>query len=144
MGDVFTLKTEIAKVNDELGLVMGFAIVCTEDGEPYFDLQGDHIPEDAMLKAATDFALNSRIAGDMHERDDDGATVVSGTVVHTFPLTSDVAEAFGIVTRKTGLMIAMKPSDRAVLQKFKDGTYTGFSIGGERIEDEDLAEEEAA
>lgn len=32
----------------------------------------------------------------------------------------------------------MKPA-ADVLQKFKDGTYTGFSIGGRRLEDEEVA-----
>ena len=48
---------EIKKVDEELGLVMGFAIICKIDGEPYFDTQGDHIPEDSMLKAATSAAF---------------------------------------------------------------------------------------
>ena len=55
-----------------------------------------------------------------------------------WPMTEDIAKAFGIETEKTGLMIAIKP-DEAMLAKFRDGTLTGFSIGGRRIEDEDIA-----
>lgn len=116
-------KAQVLKVDSNLGLVFGFAIVSTLDGEPYFDKQGDHIPEDAMLKAATDFMEHSRIAKEMHAGDQ------QGSVVFAFPLTADVATALGIVTKQTGLLIAMKPNE-AVLGKFKDGTYTGFSIGG--------------
>jgi len=119
----FALKGEIAKVDDELGLVFGFAIVSTLDDQPYFDVQGDHIPEDAMLKAATDFMENSRMAKEMHQGDS------KGTVLFAFPLTAEIAKSLDIETKKTGLLIAMKPDDD-MLEKFKDGTLTGFSIGG--------------
>lgn len=122
----------VAKVDSDLGLVFGFAIVCKREGERYFDLQGDHITEAAMLKAAADFMVNSRISKDMHEGGADG------TVVFAFPMTSDIAKALEIETKQTGLLIAMKPSSD-VLTKFKDGTYTGFSIGGSRVEDEEVA-----
>ena len=119
----FALKGEIAKVDDELGLVFGFAIVSTLDDQPYFDVQGDHIPEDAMLKAATDFMENSRMAKEMHTGDS------KGTVLFAFPLTAEIAKSLDIETKKTGLLIAMKP-DEDMLTKFKDGTLTVFSIGG--------------
>ena len=130
-------KAEVVKVDDELGLVFGFAIVSKVDGEPYFDSQGDHIPEDAMLEAATDFMLSSRMSGDMHNRDESGAPVQDGDVVFAFPLTEEVAKAMGIETQKTGLMVAVKPS-ADVLAKYKSGEYQGFSIGGTRGEDEDV------
>lgn len=119
----FTGKAQLVKVDSNLGLVFGFAIVSTLDGSPYFDSQGDHIPEDAMLKAATDFMEHSRIAKEMHAGDQ------KGSVVFAFPLTADIAKALGIETKQTGLLIAMKPNED-VLGKFKDGTYSGFSIGG--------------
>lgn len=134
---MFSTSAGVVKVDETLGLVMGFAIVCEEEGEPYFDVQGDHIPEDSMLKASLDFMENSRVAGEMHGGDD------RGTVVFAWPMTTDVAKAFGIVTHRTGLMVALRPSDDAVLEKFRDGTYTGFSIGGKRIEDEEVEHAEA-
>ena len=117
------LKTELLKVDNELGLIMGYAIICTDAGEPYYDLQGDHIPESAMLEAATNFMKSSRMAKEMHEGD------VAGTVVFAWPMTKDIATAFGISVEKTGLMIAMQPNE-AMLKKFKEGTLSGFSIGG--------------
>jgi hypothetical protein len=36
---------EVLKVDESLGLVLGWAIVCKKDGCDYFDLQEDHIPE---------------------------------------------------------------------------------------------------
>jgi hypothetical protein len=134
--EAFTLNAEISKVDDSLGLVMGHAIICTKDGQPYYDLQGDFIPEDAMLKAATDFMLNSRIAGNMHARDDYGKPVQDGTVVFMWPLTTDIAKAMDVDNKgNTGLWIGMKPSPD-VLDKFKSGEMRGFSIGGYRVKDE--------
>lgn len=124
---------DVIKVDDGLGLVFGWAIVCKKDGEDYFDLQGDHIPEDAMTKATVDFVQNGAMAKEMHV----GAG--KGSVFFAFPLTSDIAKAFGLETKTTGLMIAMKPDSKEMLAKFKDGTYTGFSIGGSRVKDEEVA-----
>jgi hypothetical protein len=119
----FVTSVEVTKVQEDLGIVMGFAIVCKEDGEEYFDTQGDHIPEDAMLKASADFMKHSRMADDMHDENP------IGDVVFAFPLTDDIAKAFDITTKKTGLIIGIKPSEE-ILNKFKSGEYRGFSIGG--------------
>jgi len=123
-------KYAVAKVDEKLGLVFGWAITSTEKGEPVFDLQGDHIPDDVMLKAVSDFMEQSRDARDMHT----GDTI--GTVVHSMPLTAEIAEAFGILTDTTGWMVAMRPSPE-VLKQFASGERTGFSIGGQVLESEE-------
>ena len=125
----FQLQAEVAKVDAKLGLVMGYAIVCAKNGEPYFDLQGDHIPEEAMLKAALDFMENSQVAREMHGEEQ------TGSVVFAWPMTKDIAKALGIEVRKTGLIIAIKPDDE-MLVKFKSGALTGFSIGGGCVREE--------
>ncbi len=130
----FSINTKIAKVDTTLGLVMGWAIVCKQAGEDYFDLQGDHIPEASMLAAATDFMQNSRVAKDMHIQDSE----LPGSIVFAFPMTTEIAKSLNIETDITGLLIAMKPEDDAVLAKFESGEYTGFSIGGRRITDEEV------
>lgn len=112
-------------INTELGLVFGFAIVCSENDVPYYDLQNEHIPDDVMLKSACEFMLNSRAVLEMHKGE------VVGQVVFAFPMTREIADAMDISTSKTGLMIAMRPSD-AVLQKFKSGELKGFSVGGSK------------
>lgn len=112
---------------------MGWAIVCKKDGIDYFDVQGDHIPEQSMLEAATDFMMNSRVIKDMHRGEP-----LSGSIVFAFPMTTEVAKAFNVETNQTGLMIAMRPDNEQILQKFKTGEYTGFSIGGSRIQDEEV------
>lgn len=118
---------KVIKVDTSLGLVMGWAIICKIADQPYFDTQGDHIPEPAMLEASVDFMANSRMSPEMHQGES------KGTVLFAWPMTREIAESFGITTAQTGLMIAMKPNDPAILEKFQDGTYTGFSIGGSRI-----------
>ncbi|MEE8609007.1 MAG: XkdF-like putative serine protease domain-containing protein [Nitrospiraceae bacterium] len=130
----FELRAEVLKVDAALGLVMGYAIVCEEHGKPYFDLQGDHIPEESMLKAALDFMENSQTAKEMHSGEQ------AGTIVFAWPMTKDIAKAFGISTDKTGLMIAMRP-DQGMLEKFQLGELTGFSIGGVRVEDEEISDD---
>lgn len=131
MSEKFEADTTFLKVDEDLGLVFGWSIICNESGEPYFDQQQDHIPEDAMLKAAADFMSRSRTVKNMH------AGEKTGEVVFAWPMTADIAKAMGIQTETTGLMIAIKPNDPETLQKFKDSVWTGFSIGGSRIKDED-------
>lgn len=115
---------KVTKVDASLGLVLGWAIICKVDGQPYFDLQGDHIPEEVMLKAAADFMANSRAAKAMHAGPD------RGSILFAMPMTEEIAKAYGFDTGgKFGLMVAAK-FDADVLAKFDTGEYTGFSIGG--------------
>lgn len=146
-----TNPSKIVKVNDvvnvdeEHGIVFGFAIVCKKDGEDYYDLNVDlegvhkgkrvpeHITEDAMFKAAAEAAeLGVQMPGnDMHAGDDTGA------YWFMFPLTTEIAKALDIETPRTGLLVGYKP-EADILAKFKDGTYTGFSIEGARVEYEEV------
>ena len=132
MSKDFNTEASVLKVDDALGLVMGYAVICNKSGEPYFDTQGDHIPEDSMLSAALDFMSGARIAGDMHKEAE------GGSIVFCWPMTADIAKAFDLEVETTGLMIAMKPEKEETLEKYRDGTYTGFSIGGVRITDEEV------
>lgn len=111
------------KVDDAAQIAYGWAIVCTENGEEYTDLQGDHIPEDVMVAAAIDFATHSRVGKDMHA----GERV--GECLFTYPITKSSSD-LGIPTQKTGLLIGFKPDDPAMLDLIKQGQRTGFSIGG--------------
>jgi hypothetical protein len=132
---------KVLDVDEKLGLVFGWGIICTkrdaetQKREPYFDLDDppDHIPAESMLEAATDFQLNSQLTDEMHDE------VPDGRVAFSFPLTEGIAKAYGIECDTEGWMVAAKPSPE-VFAKFADGTYTGFSIGGHRVEDVDAAE----
>lgn len=130
--DVLSQYAEVTKVDDALGLVFGWAIVSKIDGDPYFDTQGDHIPEDSMMESAMEFMIEKRHGGEMHRRDEKGNPVIVGKVVFCWPMTEETAKAFNIETSMTGLMIALKPDNDEILEKFRSGVYTGFSIGGSR------------
>jgi hypothetical protein len=134
VNETLTKSSKVIKVDEALGLVFGFAIVCKNGDEPYFDTQGDHIPEDTMLKSVTDFMENSRVQDDMHDEAPDGK------VVFSFPLTKSIAESLGIETDQTGWLVGIKPSAE-IFDKFKNGERTGFSIGGYRGEDEEVIDE---
>ena len=131
MANQFQRYCKVAGVT-ELGLVFGWALISTVDGEPYYDVQGDHAPADAVMEAAADFMKQSREARAMHGDDSEGA------VLFALPVTAEVCKALGMESRREGLVIGMKPS-AAMLEKFKDGTYTGFSIGGAYVESEDVS-----
>lgn len=135
-------------VNRDLGIAIGYAVVCEKrnaDGkfEPYFDQDRDfpeHITPQCMVEAACDFALSDRVQGVMH-KSADGTMAADpteverrGTVVHTFPMTQDIAEALEITVQKTGLLIAVKPDDPEVLGQIERGELNAFSIGGLREE----------
>jgi hypothetical protein len=134
-------ECQVCKVDERLGLVFGFAVVSkifnpeTETLDPYFDTQGDHIPEDALLKASLEFAQDSRLAMEMHGQT--GNTDPIGSVVFIFPMLEDIAKSMGILTPMTGLLIAMRPNEE-ILAKFASGEFTGFSIGGSRIVDQEV------
>jgi hypothetical protein len=123
---------KVSGVDEDLGLVYGWGIVCKENGVDYYDSQDNHIPEGAMVYAVTDFMKSERVHGEQHSR---GVTAgdPAGMVVHSFPLTTEIAKQMGITTGKTGWMVATAP-DKAMLAKFKSGELTGFSIGGRHIE----------
>jgi hypothetical protein len=118
-----SLDFDVAKVDEELGIVFGFSIVCKEDGEDYYDTQNDNIPEPVMLKSTFAYMSGDRIAKDSHR----GRAI--GQVVFGFPLTGEIAKALDIQTARTGFLIGMRPRSD-VMAKFKAGDYTGFSIGG--------------
>lgn len=117
------IRCDVVKVDTSLGLVFGRAIICKENGEPYVDSEGDHIPEDVMLEAATEFMMGDRVILEMHKGEPVGA------LVHSFPLTEEIADAMGILTDQTGWLVAARPAAN-VFEKYKSGKYTGFSIGG--------------
>ena len=125
------IKTGLCKADKSLGLVFGYAMVCKIDGKDHYDLQGHHIPEDTMLKSLAKFMVNGSVAKEMHT----GEKI--GDYVFAFPMTTDIAESLGITVKQTGALIAMRPYDKGILEKFASGELTGFSIGGSNAVFED-------
>ena len=136
MANTFTSENTFIKVDESLGIILGFGIICKQDGEDYYDLQNHHIPEDSMFQATVDFMKNSNQIRDMHIKTDDG--LLPGSLVFSFPLTEEIAKSFGIETKTTGWMVGFMPEDDSVLEMFKSGERTGFSIGGSIFESEEV------
>lgn len=136
-------SSEIRKANidDDHGLVFGFATISKVAGEDFYDSQrdpatgelaADHIPEAAMVDAALRYAKSERFAKEMHEGE------ANGMVPFIMPITTDIRD-YIVKNDFTGLFIGMHP-DPAALAKFKSGDYRGFSIGGNRIIDEEVTD----
>lgn len=121
-GKVF--KAEEVSVLADLGLVVGKAMVFTEKGQDYYDLQGDHIPKSVGVPAIIDFTMNARTHKVMH------AGVEVGKFCGLFPITTETCKALGIQADWEGIAVMLQP-EQAVLQKFQSGEYRGFSIGGD-------------
>lgn len=130
--DEVSATARLVKTADELGLAFFWAFTSTNtDGTDHFDLHGDAVQADNdMIKAAAEFMEKGGAVDEMHDSDPDG-----GRVVFAMPMTPDIASAFGVTTKTSGLMIAIRPSADA-MAKLKDGTYRAVSIAGlgERIE----------
>lgn len=119
-----TKDVTIVKVSEEDRIVYGFASVFTVGGETLIDLHDDIIEPRTMEKAATTFMINSRKGLSMH------TGVQTNTIVHSMPLTKEIADAFGIGIDKEGWLIGVHVSDDESWAKVKSGEFRGFSIGG--------------
>lgn len=120
----FEIDSKVLKVDEQLGLVFGWGMICSESGTPYYDSDAERVPAADMLKAVTEFAEAS-----VRPTDTEHDKVPSGSVVHSFPLTDEIAKVFGIECDREGWMVAVRPEPE-VLAKFASGEYVGFSVGG--------------
>jgi hypothetical protein len=131
--ETFRCAGKIEKVDDGLGLVFGWLMICKQRDDAgalqeYVDLHGNAIAEDGMVEALADFMINSRTTKAMHRGQP------RGEAVFAFPMTEEIAKVYGFENPPmTGALFAARP-DPESLQKFRDGTYTGFSIGGVHLE----------
>ena len=110
-------------------LIFGFAIVSKVDGEAYYDLHGDHIPEDEVLNASLAFAKSAAPANVNHR----GPNVGSHPFI--FPLTTEIAKSLGIETSRTGLLIGQQV-DEETFARFESGELRAFSIEGVALPEE--------
>ena len=115
---------EVLSKREEEHLIWGWASVVSKDGVPVVDLGGDIIPPSVMEEAATEYMLTSRQGLDMHDGEPTAITV------HSFPLTKQIAELFGISCDREGWIICQKVLDEDVWASIKQGDRLAFSIGG--------------
>lgn len=128
---------KIQKVSLKKGIILGWGIVCTKDGEDYFDSQDECFKEDGTFDAVVEFSKNLVLC-EMHARDSRGNIIKAGNVVFHFPLIREVADSYNIKTDTTGWMVGAKPYNPEILKKLENGEYTGLSVGGVRIETEEI------
>ena len=126
----FQLQAPLLKYDEEIGVALGWAVVCKERDASgawvrHYDSQGDAVSESGLTAAAASFCAGAeRPSKVMHE----GESV--GAVLWAFPLTSDVQKALSIQCDKAGLLVGIKPSSPAVLEQVRSGALGMFSIGG--------------
>ena len=121
------ILADIIKVNQEERLAYGWAYVTKADGEVSYDHSKEWMTSDTLTKAATDFMLNSRTAKSMHS----GEKVAD--IVHSLPVTKEVADALGIQTDREGWIIGVRVNDEETWQMVKSGKLSSFSIGGRAV-----------
>lgn len=124
--DAIEGHARFVKASDELGLAFFWAFTSTEkSGEAHYDHHGDQVAaDDDMVRAAMEFMQDGGAVDEMHDYD-----ATKARVVFAMPMTPEIAKAYGIETKQTGLMVAIKVTDEQ-LAKLKDKTYTGVSIAG--------------
>lgn len=122
-----TFTAEIIKSDSEQRLVWGWAYVSTVNGQVSLDHSGEFIRPDELVKAATNFMLDVRVAKAMH----DGDKV--GEVVHSLPITKELSDALGLQTDREGWILCMKIHDNSVWEDVKSGKLSAFSIGGRAL-----------
>ena len=125
-----TVEGQVLKFDDEQRVVYGCASVVTEGGEPIVDRQGDVITPDTLVKAVNDFMEHVRVGKVMHEGDQ------TGMVLHSLPVTKEIADSLGIQTDREGWIVAYKVYDDAVWQLVKSGELSAFSIGGRAVKED--------
>lgn len=120
------MECQVLKVEDER-LVFGWAnIAASIDGELVVDSHSDTIPPSVLEKAAYEYVLRFREAGEMHT----GGSV--GRLVESFVVTPQKLEAMGLAkdALPTGWFVGFKIDDAEVWAKVKTGEYPAFSIQG--------------
>lgn len=116
---------KVAKINEDEQLVFGWASVSADvEGRLVVDSHGDVIFPEELEKAAYEYVLFERAAGERHE----GGQV--GSIVESVVLTQQKAEAMGIDAPYTGWWIGVKIDDPEIFAKVKSGEYEMFSIEG--------------
>lgn len=128
-GDQYTLTATVAKLDESLGVVFGYAVASTVDGgqSPHIDLQGDAVVGgDELIKVALGFAEAGAQSDVMHD------CIKDGWVPFVMPLNAETKKAFKLAGDVEGIAIGMKPSQET-FKRFQSGELAAFSIYGEGV-----------
>ena len=120
------IEFDIVKLDETRHRVTGFAMVSlNKKGEPVYDLQGDHITPDELVKAVQDFAtvVGENAGDDMHDHSD------AGRVVESIVLTAELQKALGIPegTQPVGWLVTVEVP-KSQFELVKAGKRPMFSI----------------
>lgn len=125
-GDEYELTAKVAKVDESIGVVFGYAVASTVDGgkSAHVDLQGDAVVGgDELIKVALGFAEAGAQSDVMHD------CVKDGWVPFVMPLNAETKKAFKLAGDVEGIAIGMKPSVET-FKRFQSGELAAFSIYG--------------
>lgn len=117
-------RFDVLKADEEQRIVWGWASVSTVKGELMTDTQGDVIEPGEMVKMANAYMNTARAGKVMHF----GEPVAK--MLHSFPLTKELGDLLGVSSDREGWIVGMKIEDDTIWKMVKQGTFTGFSIGG--------------
>lgn len=115
---------EIKKIDEDERMVFGWFSVVEKDGQLIKDTQDDYIEPMELEKAAYNYVLDARIAGDSHVRKG------VGQLVESIVFTKEKQEALGIDLGCVGWWGGFHIDDDSVWDKIKKGEYPMFSLGG--------------
>lgn len=124
----WSVDIDIIKRNDEEQVAFGWLSVAVDkEGNVIEDSQGDVIAPEELEKAAYEFVLTSRKAGDMHKKVEG-----VGRLVESCVFTKEKQKALGIPegSLPEGWWVGFKVDNKQTWQKIKKGEYTAFSIAG--------------
>ncbi len=132
---MFRTGFDVAKIDPDQRLVFGWASIVERDGEPVVDKQGDIIEPEEMEKAAYNFVLDARMAGDHHERVGVGRLVESVffDTAKTEAMENSLTDRHidnQIVLEAVGWWVGFHIDDDQVWKDIKSGKSVAFSIGG--------------
>lgn len=119
-----SMEVKVLKSDTEQRIAWGWASVATEKGQPVYDAHGDYIPMDEIVPATNEFMKGSRKLKEQHS----GGAI--GQVIHSLPLTKELAVALGIETEKEGWITGTYVESDDAWEKVKKGELPAFSIGG--------------
>lgn len=118
------LNGRVIAKDDVKKIVWAWANVITEGGVPVVDVQDDMITPDELVKCTTDFMVDERVGNTDHVG---GQTHM---VIHSLPLTYELAKAFGIQTDNEGWLVGLRVDDEPTMQRVDVGDLIALSIEG--------------
>lgn len=121
----FETQMKLESYDEELGVIVGYALISSINGERYFyDLQNTHYTESSIVKAVLK-ATRSGMTPSFHEHN---SYKHAGHIAFMMPVTSSMSGAMGMTFDKTGLIVGIEATPEAI-KKYKNGEYVGLSFG---------------